>query len=133
MRPNQKTSLVNRNIFTATGRSSMRLEPELWSALRDIGRIEGVPPDDLIQHAARAVVTGSRTSAVRVFVLQYFRQAVADFGLPPVGLGDQIAEEQATARAEKAARLVQSQMAARPMVSWRPGMKPPADAEGMAR
>ena len=41
--------LTNRNIITESGRSSMRLEAELWEALWDICRRENIAMTDLVR------------------------------------------------------------------------------------
>lgn len=71
--------LVNRNVIAGRGRTSMRLEPEFWSALAEICKREQVRIGALIRRieaengGEAALEEGGRTSAVRVFVLQYFR------------------------------------------------------------
>ena len=67
--------LVNRNVVAARGRTSMRLEPELWDALLEICQRKQVPLDEIVQRAEQQSGSGGRTSAVRVFVIQYFRAA----------------------------------------------------------
>lgn len=49
-----KTRLVNRNITTKSRRSSMRMEPEFWDALREIGRREGLRSSELADRAMLA-------------------------------------------------------------------------------
>jgi predicted DNA-binding ribbon-helix-helix protein len=73
--------LVNRNIVAGGGRTSMRLEPELWDAVLEICRREGWSLGDLVQGAeqTRLGVSG-RTSAVRVYTLNYFRMAATEAG-----------------------------------------------------
>jgi predicted DNA-binding ribbon-helix-helix protein len=66
--------LVNRNIIASSGRTSMRLEPEIWDALRDICARERVKLDDLIAQIEALGYQGGRTSAVRVYILQYYRK-----------------------------------------------------------
>jgi predicted DNA-binding ribbon-helix-helix protein len=66
--------LVNRNIIAARGRTSMRLEPEIWEALADICLREKLRLDDLIGQVEREGHAGGRTSAVRVHVVQYYRK-----------------------------------------------------------
>lgn len=68
--------LVNRNVISGTGRTSMRLEPELWEALRDIARRENGDVGSLIRRIEAQSAAGGRTSAVRVFIVQYFRAAL---------------------------------------------------------
>jgi predicted DNA-binding ribbon-helix-helix protein len=71
------SSLVNRNIVLKTGRTSMRLEPELWDALWEICRREHIAPADLVERAEVDRGKGGRTSAVRVYLLRYFRAAAS--------------------------------------------------------
>jgi predicted DNA-binding ribbon-helix-helix protein len=79
--------LVNRNITAGTGRTSMRLEPEVWDALREICLREGIELRELIQQVENTAPPGGRTSAVRVYVLQYFRAASTDDGHRHAGHG----------------------------------------------
>ena len=79
--------LVNRNITALNGRTSMRLEPEVWDALREICLREGIELRDLIQRVEQTTDEGGRTSAVRVHVLQYFRAAACETGHRQAGHG----------------------------------------------
>lgn len=74
------TRLVNRNVVAAGGRTSMRLEPELWDALGEICQREGRDMHDLIRAVDTARHAGGRTSAVRVFIVRYFRDAATEEG-----------------------------------------------------
>ena len=51
----------------------MRLEPELWDALRQICDRERLGVGDLIRAIEQRGHAGGRTSAVRVYILEYFR------------------------------------------------------------
>lgn len=82
-----ESRLVNRNITAGAGRTSMRLEPEVWDALREICLRESIELRDLIRTVERHAVAGGRTSAVRVHVLQYFREAATDEGHIKAGHG----------------------------------------------
>ena len=70
--------LINRNIIAGRGRTSMRLEPEIWDALRDICSREALRMEQLIgmieDRGAQDGSQGGRTSAVRVHVVQYYRR-----------------------------------------------------------
>jgi len=61
----------------------MRLEPELWDALRDICVRENVALNDIVKKIESTRHAGGRTSAVRVFIVNYLRnvktEAAADF------------------------------------------------------
>ena len=70
-----KSRLINRNVTMASHRTSMRMEPEMWDAIQDICRRENMPTDELIRQAEAAAGQGGRSSAVRIFVLEYYREA----------------------------------------------------------
>ncbi|MFM7344514.1 MAG: ribbon-helix-helix domain-containing protein [Tagaea sp.] len=54
----------------------MRLEPAFWEALEEIARREGTDVDGLFDKVARVPHRGNLTSAIRLFVLAYFRGSV---------------------------------------------------------
>lgn len=58
----------------------MRLEPELWDALAEICRRERQDLNQLVRQVESDGQSGGRTSAVRVFVLRYFREAASEAG-----------------------------------------------------
>ncbi len=79
--------LVNRNVVAGSGRTSMRLEPELWDALLEICEREGQDMSSLVRSVESTAPDGGRTSAVRVFVMNYFRAAATDAGHMAAGHG----------------------------------------------
>src|ERR1700712_5391214 len=81
--------LINRNIVAATGRSSMRLEPEIWDALFEICRREKLAMGDLVRKVDGGREVGGRTSAIRVFAFNYFRQAATNEGHTIAGHGEE--------------------------------------------
>lgn len=85
----QDSRLINRNVVARQGRTSMRLEPELWSALDEICRREGLTLAGLVQRTEATCHPGGRTSAVRVFALSYFRAAATEQGHRDAGHGCQ--------------------------------------------
>jgi predicted DNA-binding ribbon-helix-helix protein len=78
---------MNRNVVAGRGRTSMRLEPEVWDALSEICLRESVNLGALIRSIEQAGHEGGRTSAVRVYVLQYFRAAATEAGHEAAGHG----------------------------------------------
>ncbi|MEO8715112.1 MAG: ribbon-helix-helix domain-containing protein [Acetobacteraceae bacterium] len=82
-----RSRLVNRNVIAGTGRTSMRLEPELWEALGEICDREGQDLHELTRAIDALRLRGGRTSAVRVYVLQYFRAAATEAGHAASGHG----------------------------------------------
>ena len=79
--------LINRNVVAERGRTSMRLEPELWEALSEICGREGQDMSSLVRKVEQIGHAGGRTSAVRVFVLSYFRDAATEAGHTAAGHG----------------------------------------------
>ena len=79
--------LINRNVIAGRGRTSMRFEPEIWEALQEICRREQVGMGELIRRIEQEGHSGGRTSAVRVHVLQYFREAATEEGHAQAGHG----------------------------------------------
>ncbi len=69
-----RSSLVSRNVTLSNGRTSIRLEPEFWTALTAICARERVSLAAWIE-AVAAGTDGGRTSAVRVGVLNYLSDA----------------------------------------------------------
>jgi predicted DNA-binding ribbon-helix-helix protein len=80
--------LINRNVVAKRGRTSMRLEPELWDALTEISEREGKDLSGLVRKVEATEHPGGRTSAMRVFVLEYFRLAATDSGHAAAGHGE---------------------------------------------
>ncbi len=76
--------LLVRTICVASGRTTMRLEPELWDALDEICRRERLTLSELVR---RVHVRGNRTSAVRTYALAYFRVAATEAGHHDAGHG----------------------------------------------
>jgi predicted DNA-binding ribbon-helix-helix protein len=72
--------LVNRNVTASHGRTSMRLEPELWNALEEMCQRERTTIGEVVRRLEQRGHPGGRTSAVRVHVLDYFRAAATETG-----------------------------------------------------
>ncbi|MGY0793231.1 ribbon-helix-helix domain-containing protein [Azospirillum argentinense] len=67
-----------KNVCVAGKRTSMRLEPAFWDALTEIAQREGLTVGALCTRLAErveALDTNSLSSAVRVYVMEYFRAA----------------------------------------------------------
>jgi len=65
----------------------MRLEPELWDALLEICQRERQDINRLVRQIEAEGHSGGRTSAVRVYVLQYYRSAASEPGHEAVNHG----------------------------------------------
>ena len=77
----KRNSLVSRNITIAGHRTSVRLEPAMWSSLTEICRRERISMHDvgtaIAQHKSPNT---SLTAAIRVFTMAYFRAAATEEG-----------------------------------------------------
>lgn len=72
------SSLVVRNVVLAGRRSSMKLEPAFWDALRTVAATDhGGDVNGAIASAASRQPAVSRASAVRVHVLEWYRHRAA--------------------------------------------------------
>ena len=54
----------------------MRLEPEFWDALEDVCRREKIGVTELLKRVEERARYGSRTSALRAYLVSYFRSRV---------------------------------------------------------
>jgi len=79
--------LLNRNVYAQRGRTSIRLEPELWSMLKEICEREALDMGALVSQIDLNREVGGRTSAVRVYIANYFRHAATEAGHIAVGHG----------------------------------------------
>lgn len=73
-------SLISKNVTVNGRRTSIRLEDVSWKALDDICRFEGVSLHVLCSMIEQQRKNSSRTSAVRAFIVSYFRKAAQDAG-----------------------------------------------------
>lgn len=84
-----KTTLVSRNITVSGKRTSVRLEPEMWAAMREIARREECTIHEICSLiAARKNPQTSLTAAIRVFLMLYFRAATTEEGHNRAGHGN---------------------------------------------
>lgn len=67
------SSLVLRNVTIAGHRTSVRLEPSLWQALEEICNREETDLNDLCSEIAGRPRHGGFTSALREFIVSYYR------------------------------------------------------------
>ena len=74
--------LVNRNVLARDKRTSMRLEPELWDAIAEICAVEDISINMLIGIATRGR-DADRTSAVRVYIVKYYRTLAGRIAAEP--------------------------------------------------
>jgi predicted DNA-binding ribbon-helix-helix protein len=81
------STLVNRNVFVGTRRTSLRLEPAMWDALTEICRREDLTIHQLCGLIDERRLASSLTAAIRVFIVNYFRSAATEDGHAGIGHG----------------------------------------------
>lgn len=64
----------SRNVRIEGHRTSVRLEAPMWEALDDICRREGKNLNEICGEVAQKKREGGFTSALRVFILNYYRE-----------------------------------------------------------
>lgn len=84
-----RTTLISRNITVLGRRTSVRLEPEMWMALREIAKREICSIHDICSLVSvRKNPKTSLTAAIRVFLMLYFRAATTEEGHKLAGHGN---------------------------------------------
>ena len=83
-----KTTLVSRNITVMGRRTSVRLELEMWNALKEIADREYCTIHDICTLVKmRKNPATSLTAAIRVFLMLYFRASSTEEGHHKAGHG----------------------------------------------
>jgi predicted DNA-binding ribbon-helix-helix protein len=84
-----KSSLISKNITVRGHRTSIRLEPEMWDAIKDIANRERTSIHYLCTLIAmRKQQETSLTAAIRVFLMLYYRAAATSEGHARAGHGN---------------------------------------------
>ena len=76
------SSLIIRNVVVAGLRTSVRLEPLMWDALREIAAEEGISVHGLVTRISQQDLASGLTSAIRVYIVEYYRSRVAQAPAP---------------------------------------------------
>ena len=83
-----KSSLVSRNITVLGRRTSVRLEPEMWRAMKEIACREKCSIHDVCSLISiRKKENTSLTAAIRVFIMLYYKASSTEEGHRGVGHG----------------------------------------------
>jgi predicted DNA-binding ribbon-helix-helix protein len=88
--PNLKSAIVKRSVELNGHKTSVSLEDEFWTALRSIAQAQDLSLPALLQVIDAAREDANLSSAIRVYVLNWYRSSiaaplpdVADPRLPP--------------------------------------------------
>jgi predicted DNA-binding ribbon-helix-helix protein len=91
VRPDERSSLVLRNVKVHGHRTSVRLEPQMWDFMIEICRREFCTPDDVCSDVAeRKPPHGSLSASLWAFMLEYFRNSSTEDGHMSAGHGRNI-------------------------------------------
>src|SRR5258708_29556519 len=71
------SSLVIRNVVVAGHRTSVRLQPTMWEALREIARQRETNLNELVTEIDRRRDASSLTAAIRVYIVDFYRSPAA--------------------------------------------------------
>lgn len=74
------STLVIRNIVVAGRRTSVRLEPTMWEALREISRRRKMSVHALATEIDTQRTASSLTAAIRIYIVDFYRAAAASLG-----------------------------------------------------
>ena len=67
------------SVFLRDRKTSMRLEPVMWEALRDIARDSGITVDDLVDRIDRNRERDEGlTAAIRIYIVKFYRRRCAE-------------------------------------------------------
>lgn len=87
-RPAAASTLISHNVMINDHRTSVRLEKEMWIAIKDIARLERCSVHTLCSEIATRKRPGtSLTAAIRVFIMCYFQAAATQEGHVRAGHG----------------------------------------------
>jgi predicted DNA-binding ribbon-helix-helix protein len=82
------SSLVIHNVVVGRHPTSVRLEPVMWDALRDIAQRHRVTLHNLVTNIDRERTASSLTAAIRVYIVDFYRAAALQTArgqLPAIG------------------------------------------------
>jgi len=74
----ERSALICRNVTVSGRRTSLRMEPLLWDSLKDICEREGCTLNELCTMIDSRRGSANLTASIRVFIVSYYRQAVAN-------------------------------------------------------
>jgi predicted DNA-binding ribbon-helix-helix protein len=77
-------TIVKRSVVLAGHKTSVSLEEAFWSAFKEIAAREKVSPSQLVSRIDAARGQANLSSAIRMFVLDHYRQRTTD--QPPPSL-----------------------------------------------
>ena len=71
-----KSPVVKRSIVVAGHKTSVSLEEEFWNSMKEISSARDITLSDLVSEIDKARRQGNLSSAIRLYVLDHFRNKV---------------------------------------------------------
>jgi predicted DNA-binding ribbon-helix-helix protein len=71
-----RSRVVKRSVVIAAHKTSVSLEDEFWSGLKEIARIREATLSNIVGELDAQRQHGNLSSAIRLFVLDYYRAAI---------------------------------------------------------
>ena len=71
------SSLVIHTVVVGTHRTTIRLEPQMWDALKDIARRRRLTMHELVTSIADTRSASTLTAAIRVYIVDFYRAAAS--------------------------------------------------------
>ena len=68
-----KSAVAKRSVVIGRHKTSVSLEEEFWGQLKEIARARQITPSELIMQIEERREHNNLSSAIRVFVLEHFR------------------------------------------------------------
>lgn len=87
-----KSPVVKRSIVVAGHKTSVSLEEAFWNGMKEISAMREITLSELVGEIDSHRKQGNLSSAIRLFVLEYFRSRAAP--APAVGGGPSVALDQ---------------------------------------
>lgn len=87
------SSLVMHTLVVGGHRTSVRLEPVIWDALKGIARDQEVKVHDLVSDISRQHIASGLTTAIRVYVVTYLSAELREAQFARFGAGGAVAAD----------------------------------------
>ena len=68
-----KSAIIKHSVVVSTHKTSVSLEDQFWESLKQIADQANVPLGKLVEQIDQGRTRGNLSSAIRIFVLEYFR------------------------------------------------------------
>ena len=77
-----KSPVVKRSVVVAGHKTSVSLEEAFWNSMKEISSLQDMTLSELIGEIDKSREQGNLSSAIRLFVLDYFRSRATETAAP---------------------------------------------------